>query len=205
MAIKDRKERDKLDRRKLIIESATKLFLKNGYDKTSIRNIADDIEYSPATIYLYFKEKDEIFYIIHEQGFQILNKLFLPFASIEDPLERLHKAGHLYIQFALENPDYYDLMFIMRAPLNEIACHETWNAGDNAFQFLLTTVRECLDKKLLIEQDSHLVALSVWSFVHGLVSLHIRERLKAITAASDETIQTMLYNSLKYFLIAIKA
>ena len=53
---KGKKRREKQDMRNLIIESATGLFLKLGYDKTSIRSIAEDIEYSPATIYLYFKE-----------------------------------------------------------------------------------------------------------------------------------------------------
>ena len=72
MAIKERKEREKQDMRNLIIESATQLFLKQGYDKTSIRSIAEDIEYSPATIYLYFKDKDEIFYVIHENAFALL-------------------------------------------------------------------------------------------------------------------------------------
>jgi AcrR family transcriptional regulator len=204
MAIKDRKERDKLDRRKLIIESATKLFLKDGYEKTSIRNIADDIEYSPATIYLYFKEKDEIFFIIHEQGFLLLNKIFTRHAAIEDPMERLSILGHAYIQFGLENPDYYDLMFIMRAPLNEISCLEKWDAGENAFQFLLTTVEECLNKKLIKEQEHYLVALSIWSFVHGLVSLYIRERLKSMILVPEKELKEQLSKSWDYYTSTLK-
>lgn len=204
MAIKDRKERDKLDRRKLIIESATRLFLEQGYDKTSIRNIADDIEYSPATIYLYFKEKDEIFYVIHEQGFELLGKEFTPLSQIGNPFERLWEMGKVYLKFGLENPDYYDLMFIMRAPLAEIECHSTWDAGDNAFQYLLNTVSECLEQGLIKAGDPNIASMSVWSFVHGLVSLRIRDRFKSLNIDADQS-RSMLLQSLDYFMMTLKA
>lgn len=204
MAIKDRKERDKLDRRKLIIESATRLFLELGYEKTSIRTIADDIEYSPATIYLYFKEKDEIFYIIHEQGFVLLNNEFAKYAHIQNPVERLTAIGHAYLNFALNNPDYYDLMFIMRAPLQEISCLEKWDAGDSAFQVLVETVSEGIDQQLLREGDKFMVALTVWSYAHGLVSLYIRERFQSMKKVDDDVLKSMLGQSMDFFLKSIQ-
>lgn len=205
MAIKDRKERDKLDRRKLIIESATRLFLEQGYEKTSIRNIADDIEYSPATIYLYFKEKDEIFFVIHEQGFELLNKEFSRFANIENPLERLNVIGHSYLQFAIDNPDYYDLMFIMRAPLNEIACHEKWDAGDHAFNSLLRTIEECMAQNLISLTDPNLAAMTVWSYAHGLASLYIRQRFQSMQMCDNSFLKPMLTQSMDYFLKSMRA
>lgn len=204
MAIKDRKERDKLDRRKLIIASATKLFLEQGYDKTSIRNIAEDIEYSPATIYLYFKEKDEIFFVLHEQGFELLSKEFSKYADIEDPLLRLRALGHSYLKFAIDNPDYYDLMFIMRAPLNEIACHEKWDAGESAFDSLLQTVEQCIAQNLMLKTDPKLAAMTIWSFAHGLVSLFIRERFQSMEMCDNSVLEPMLNQSMDYFLESMK-
>ena len=52
-----------------ILKSAHKIFVEKGFDDVSIRNIAVDIEYSPATIYLYFKDKNEIFYALHTEAF----------------------------------------------------------------------------------------------------------------------------------------
>ena len=60
MGIAERKEREKMEMHDRILQAATVMFLEDGYEKTSIRNIADKIEYSPATIYLYFKDKDEL-------------------------------------------------------------------------------------------------------------------------------------------------
>lgn len=121
MGIAERKEREKMEMRERILEAATEMFLEDGYEKTSIRNIAEKIEYSPATIYLYFKDKDELFFAIHEIGFGKLLSLMQQCMSIENPLQRLRALGTTYIDFALENPEYYDLMFIMRAPMKAIA------------------------------------------------------------------------------------
>ena len=61
MGISERKEREKLEMRRKIVDVAKDLFIHEGFEKTSIRQIAEKIEYSPATIYLYFKDKTEIF------------------------------------------------------------------------------------------------------------------------------------------------
>ena len=52
MGITDRKEREKQELKELILKEAKAVFLEEGYEKTSIRKIADRIEYSPTTIYL---------------------------------------------------------------------------------------------------------------------------------------------------------
>ena len=62
MGVADRKEREKTEMQKRILDAARVLFLEKGFEKTSIRNIADLIEYSPGTIYLYFKDKNEILF-----------------------------------------------------------------------------------------------------------------------------------------------
>jgi len=204
MAIKERKEREKQDMRNLIIESATGLFLKMGYDKTSIRSIAEDIEYSPATIYLYFKDKDEIFYVIHENAFALLDKEFRKHDVIENHFERLAAICSTYINFALKNPDYYDLMFIMRAPLSQIACEETWTAGNCAFDYLLDTISGCVDEKLIKGGDKFLLAMSVWSFGHGLVSLYVRGRFSVMNMPED-VVKDMLDNAVANFLNNMKA
>lgn len=203
MAIKERKEREKQEMRNLIIESATQLFLKQGYDKTSIRNIAEDIEYSPATIYLYFKEKDEIFYVIHENAFAILDQELRKHDVVEDPFERLAAIGKTYIRFAIENPDYYDLMFIMRAPMAQIKSEEKWEAGDCAFGYLLETLSACLEQQRIKPVDLHVAAVTTWSFVHGLASLYIRERM-CILMQTDDVVRQMLFASFDNFLDNLK-
>ena len=56
MGISERREREKQELREKILEKAREILIKEGQDNLSIRNIATAIEYSPATIYLYFQD-----------------------------------------------------------------------------------------------------------------------------------------------------
>ena len=117
MGIKERKEKHKEELKLKILDSAKSLFLKQGYEATSLRKIAEQVEISPTTIYLYYKDKSDIIYALHQEGFKLLGAQFLVLQQVEDPFERLKAMGRIYMSFALENPDFYELMFIMKEPL----------------------------------------------------------------------------------------
>lgn len=208
MGIAERKEREKMEMRERILEAATAMFLEDGYEKTSIRNIAEKIEYSPATIYLYFKDKDELFFAIHEIGFGKLLALMQECMSIKNPLKRLRALGTTYIDFALSNPEYYDLMFIMRAPMNAIeekhAEQNCWQCGESTFALLQTTVTECMEQKLIRATDANLASMYTWSMVHGLVSLKIRDRFQVMDM-DDEMLRKMMLHSLDELMGLLKA
>ena len=95
MTIATRKERQKEELRTKILEVAKALFIERGFEETSIRNIAERIEYSPTTIYLHFKDKDDIFYALHQEGFILLNQYFRVLQNVEDPFERLKAITRL--------------------------------------------------------------------------------------------------------------
>ena len=64
MGVKERREREKESLRQDILDVAREMFATEGYESVSMRKIADKIEYSPTTIYLYFKDKNELFYAL---------------------------------------------------------------------------------------------------------------------------------------------
>lgn len=178
-----------MDLRKGILDAARELFLEKGYEHTSIRNIAEKIEYSPTTIYLYFKDKDSIFLELHNEGFNILGQQMAVLATVEDPMERLKAMGRIYIQFARENPDYYDLMFVQNSPMDCLE-HEHWEAGEGAFGFLMTTVQQCIEKSYLPFQNAEIGAFVVWSTMHGMITLDFRERCQVLSEmAQTDTLE----------------
>ena len=61
MGIEERKEREKQMRRRQIIDAAEKVFAAKGFSGATVENIAEEAELSPATLYLYFKNKDELY------------------------------------------------------------------------------------------------------------------------------------------------
>src|SRR5437867_1569159 len=145
MGIAARKQRQKQEMKDLILESAMKLFLEEGFGNVSLRRIAENIEYSPATIYLYFKDKDEILFALHTAGFEELYRRQLAIPASKDPLKRLRKHGEAYIRFALENPEYYNLMFIMRSPARKFEKGEKWNVGVRSYEYFREDVRAAVE------------------------------------------------------------
>ena len=181
MGIKERKELEKQEMRKLILNTAMKLFLEKGIENITLRNIAEKIEYSPATIYLYFRDKDEIIYTLHRDGFEELYRRQQKTLSIKDPLKRLHKHAQMYVSFALENPEYYDLMFIERAPFRTIKEKKSkdgmnWDIGMRSYDLLRKNIEDCIEAGVFQNTDIDVAAFSMWAYVHGIVSLIIRDR-----------------------------
>jgi AcrR family transcriptional regulator len=188
MGITDRKEREKLEMRRLIMDAAMDMFVKDGYEKTSIRNIADKIEYSPATIYLYYKDKDELLWGLQAEAFGKLADVFRERVTATEPLQQLRQLAKIYVEFGMSNPDLYDLMFIIRSPMNAEK-DEKWRNGNDSFQFLVNVIQSGMDQ--LRYKDAMIGALSCWSMVHGLVSLNVRGRCKVLELPDDK-VQDML-------------
>lgn len=190
MGIAERKEREKEELRERILSAAKTLFLEKGVEKTSIRNIADLIEYSPGSIYHYFKDKNEIFHALHSEGFQLLMSRMEPLSQVANPMERLKKMGLIYIAFALENPDMYDLMFIKEAPMMHVSNsnEEQWKEGFGTFNFLRATIKDCIDTGYFRGHDEEALSFLIWSTVHGMASLQIRQRCEVVLSLRQETI-----------------
>jgi AcrR family transcriptional regulator len=198
MGIKERKQQEKSDMRGLILKTAMNLFLDKGFENITIRNIAEKIEYSPATIYLYFKNKDEILYTLRKEGFEKLYEHQRSSLKLDDPLKRLHKHGEAYIQFALENPEYYDLMFMMRGPV-EIQEINDCDIGLKSYELLKTNVEECMEAGLFPRTNIDVAAFSLWSYVHGIASLIIRGRGIMFP---EERIKYMVEEALNFMLVS---
>jgi AcrR family transcriptional regulator len=176
MGIAERKERQKKEIRRRVLETAMKLFLDEGFGKVTIRRIADAIEYSPAAIYLHFRDKDEILYALHSEGFDALYERQMAILPIKDPLKRLRRHGEIYLTFALDKPEYYDLMFIMRNPAKKIKEQKAWDIGLRSYEFLRKNVEECMEAGKLPRADVDVATFSLWAHVHGIASLIIRDR-----------------------------
>ncbi|HEY0677242.1 MAG TPA: TetR/AcrR family transcriptional regulator [Chitinophagaceae bacterium] len=178
MTVASRKHREKEEMRALILDAAKKIFLAKGYYQASIRNIAEMIEYSPGTIYLYFKEKDEIFHALHEEGFRRFLTQMQPLQHVSEPFERLKAMGRVYMDFASKNKDFYDLMFIMQAPMNHEK-EEEWEMGHQALNYLKDVLRDCQATGRFQGKDIEYLSFTIWSALHGMCALYCRERCHA--------------------------
>ncbi|MBK9966259.1 MAG: helix-turn-helix transcriptional regulator [Holophagales bacterium] len=179
MGITERREREKEEVRRRILDAARELFARDGYEAVTMRKIAEAIEYSPTAIYLHFKDKESLVRELCMADFDSLAKAFQRIAREPDPLERLKKSGLAYADFALEHPNHYRLMFMTPDPApakdEEAAAKRKGNPEEDAYAFLVATVAEAIEKGLLRTElkDPHLVAQAAWAGVHGVISLHV--------------------------------
>ncbi len=201
MGVKERKERDRVDMKELILNSAHQLFIDKGFDEVSIRNIAEAIEYSPATIYLYFKDKNEIFFALHGEAFKIFNQFVAEVFMIKDPFKRLVAIGEKYMEFTFKYPKYYTIMFIAEAPMLCDQNTEGWIEGGRALGGLESIVADCMKEGKLKKQAVKPMAFTIWSYMHGMCSLALRDRMKHYT---EEEREGMIENSFKIFIQLLK-
>jgi AcrR family transcriptional regulator len=190
----DRRERDKQEMRRDVLKAAMDLFVEAGYDRVSVRRIAERIGYSPGTIYLYFENKDEILYHLHEEGFRRLIARQQEILAEPDPSRRLQRMGEAYMRFALENSQYYELMFLDRSPLRQI--EQDWDCGMQSLDLLRQTIRACVDAGQMQDVDIEMATFATWSSVHGLASLVLRDRFKMVP---EEHIEGLIAGVLSVF------
>lgn len=188
--------------RALITGAAMKLFLTEGFEKTSIRRIAEAIEYTPGAIYSYFKDKDEILYALHDEGMDRLYAAIGPVDRIADPAEALEVCCRSYVAFALANPEYYDLMFIMDATGNKIEEKSDWIGGVRNYDVLRRCVYRAMNGGALPPGNPEAAAFALWSFVHGMVALVIRHRCPMIP---DEAKPMMVAGASAWLIAAMGA
>jgi AcrR family transcriptional regulator len=171
---KERREREREEVRTRILDAARELFANEGVDSVTMRRIAERIEYSPTAIYFHFRDKEALLAELCDCDFRAFAHGFTQIAQIADPVERLRAAGHAYVDFGLNNPSHYRLMFM--TPKNTEANLETkGNPEEDAYAFLQGVVRDLRAAGKLRDEltNDDLTAQVIWAGIHGVVSLEI--------------------------------
>jgi AcrR family transcriptional regulator len=174
MALHQRRERERAELRRLIMDAARRLFAAEGYAAVSMRRIADVIDYSATAIYFHFKDKQSLIRELVADDFNQLAVAFADLAGVADPVDRLRRLGRLYVGFAVEHPNHYKLMFMTEVPATEPP-PDAGKPEAHAYNFLLHTVEQGIAAGRYRPglTDPQLAAQTVWAAVHGVASLQI--------------------------------
>lgn len=177
-----RRQRQKDDLRQLILHAARDLFITEGLHQTSMRKIAERIDYSPTTIYLHFKDKMELMHELCNDTFTRMHERIEQAAnSTDDSVEALRRGLRAYIKFGLENPHEYRLTlleayadilpegydhYLQYLEQNPDKC----DRGFETFAYLRLNVQRAIFDGGLRQLDPELVAQSLWTAIHGVTS-----------------------------------
>jgi AcrR family transcriptional regulator len=163
-----------------ILAATERLLIQTGdQEAVSIRAIAEAAGVTPPSIYLHFADKDELLAAVCEVRFAELDRCMAEAAaSVDDPLEALWARGRAYVQFGLENPEHYRILFMTR-PLAGAGSADAGEPDPNrlpglaAFGHLVEDVARAMDAGAIAAGDPFLVATGLWTSVHGVTSLLI--------------------------------
>jgi AcrR family transcriptional regulator len=173
MGIAERRTREKEELRSRIMEAATELFVKDGFESVSMRKIADKIEYAPSTIYLYFADKNKLMATIVEETFHQLSALMIAMdARALPPLDALIAGIRIYVQFGLEHPNHYYLA-LCRLPdpsMTREDCQGVQEASLATLQHLASALDRCIEAGLIPRQDLMTLTQTVWMLMHGVTA-----------------------------------
>lgn len=167
-----RRQQHKRELRRVILDTAREIFASEGYESFSMRKLAGKIEYSPGSIYLHFKNKEELFETLVEESFerllQALNRIKNGQAE-DDPVEALKKGFRVYVEFGLRNPNDYSFAFLLRRPVlkRPYRVHP-------AFGTMRHMVARCVDENRFRAVDVETTSQALWAAIHGITSLLIQ-------------------------------
>ena len=197
MGTKERRAREKEQLRRQILVAARELFVNEGYENVSMRKIANRIEYSPTTIYLYFRDKADLLNsVCQETLLNLLNTLEHLKRDKSDPLETLKKSGRAYIEFGLKYPQDYKLTFVIRPQFQKGLGLEEGSVGEKVFNYLREMVSECIQQKRFRQADVETTGQVLWSAVHG-VTLLLIDFPDFPWTEKDELIDTVIHTTIE--------
>lgn len=163
--------------RAAVVRAAEGLFAELGYDGVTLRAIAKSLGRSPAAPYRYFESKADIFNAARVAAYhRFAGAQEYAARDTDDPAQRLSLLGDAYVQFAIDEPDAYRLMFELK-PSEAPRSDKLLEAAERAWAPIREAAGSAVEAGVL-RGDAHELAHLLWAGLHGVVSLHLAEKFR---------------------------
>lgn len=169
-------ETDVADFRERLCAAAERLFAERGPDAVTMRQLASELGVSPMTPYRYFQDKNDILAAVRANGFnRFAEALEQARAAGANPRAKGAAVGEAYVNFALEHPHTYKLMFDLNQP-DEGEYPELVEAGRRARETMSAYVKDLIADGVMAG-DPEQIGLMFWAACHGAVVLELAGKL----------------------------
>jgi len=178
MGIRDRKERERKERIKLILESARKAIIKKGYSSTTIEEVAAEAEVSTATIYLYFKSKDDLFMALAVEGLEFIGKELAEIESKNNRtfIEDIDAVWNVFVRAHQKHREGFFIILISQqfGILNSISSEQR-EIINSLGRDIYNKIREIMEKHIrsgeIIDIESKAIPDLIWGMFAAAVQV----------------------------------
>ncbi|MBW3572523.1 MAG: TetR/AcrR family transcriptional regulator [Gemmatimonadetes bacterium] len=184
-----------------IVHAARGLYLERGPEAVTMRAVAKRVGVTATALYRHFVDKEALLTEVVGEGSRLLGSHL--FRALEAPtaLDRLRATAMAYLDFAAAQPQAYRALFDPVDAGGDVSPVQRQRGAVS--RFLRDRVREAMDAGVVAQGDPEGAALTLWSLLHGLASLHhagitrmewLRERalthlLDGIVVAGERSIE----------------
>lgn len=161
----------------ILVESRDML-IKQGFGKVSMRKIAKKVNVSATSIYLHFKNKDDLLLALVQSSIEKLSEaLQNQMEKKDNPVDRLEIMADNFLKFAIENPQEYEIIYMVRHEEMPKYPKEKFEQIRKIYEMLAEIIEEGQHKKLFQVEDPLMSAYTLWAQLHGVASVVISKRL----------------------------
>jgi AcrR family transcriptional regulator len=188
------RKRDSEATRAALFEAAGDVFVERGYAGASIRKVAERAGVTHGTLYLYFRDKDDLLYQLSEEHFRQLLARLRTLPRTLEPVARLQEALRTILTFGLDFPGHYHIMMSMRPPHVADDSRRFGPMAEEVLGYLYDAVLRAAERGKWQLTDPQVTAHALLATVHGVVDLH-RDALldgDAARKVGDEAIVRLL-------------
>lgn len=161
--------------REQILEGACDLFIAGGFDGLSMRKLASKVGVTAPALYRHYESKEKVILDLIGEAYKTFSGYLSRALQGESPEIRFSMTGRNYLAFALEHPQFYELLHISPSQLGvEELPEEASSHACASGRFLVDRVREGMDCGMLRPGDAEAVARTIWAHAHGMISIYHR-------------------------------
>ena len=208
MGVKTRKEKAKKINKAEIVDAAENLFFSQGYENTTMSELAKEAEFSKRTIYAYFASKEQVFLAIAIRAFKKFIELIeegLEDNSKQTGWEQIETIGYSFLRLYQNNPDYFKAIANYETKeedfsSNNVLVQEYYKMGEQAFGFLTAALKEGIeDGSIRADIDLIDTAVVLWGNIMGINQLITNKEkyLKEVHNRSAERIINAVFDFAK--------
>ncbi len=164
--------------RRAILDRTRRMLVEVGYNHLSMRKIARSVGCSATSIYLHFESKDALLHALIDEGMTRLNAALQDVAAAHpDPAERLEALSRSYVRFGLDNPEYYEVMFLLHPERMARYPAEKYRRARRNLELSAEALAEGVAEGVFGVADPALTASVVWASLHGAVAALLARRV----------------------------